>query len=209
MLTQTAGENVSPMKLTPDNSILVLMDHQTGLTPAVKTIDQETYRKNVLALVETAKIFNLPAVITASGTEGPGGPVWPGIRATLPGAPIIDRATVNPWDDESFVASIRKAGRKNLIMAGVTADTCLAFSALSAISEGYEVYAVMDASGSSCTLAEQAAIAGMSRAGIVTTTWVPVAAAMQSHLLGESDCVSCKLMGHRLGPYGYLLNKYL
>src|SRR5690606_9057425 len=116
----------------------------------------------VTGLVKFAKAFNLPAVITTSASDGPNGPVLPVITQTLPNAPVIHRpGEINAWDNAEFVAAVEKTGRKKLIVAGVSTEVCVAFVALSAINAGYDVYAVIDASGTWNKLVQEVAVARM------------------------------------------------
>jgi nicotinamidase-related amidase len=168
---------MSYQRLTPDNAALLMVDHQTGLANGVQTQSPAVFLNNVKALATLGKVYNLPTIITTSAADGPNGPVMPVVTSLLPEATVVHRpGEVNAWDNQEFVAQVKKTGRKKLLIAGISTDVCLAFAALSAVNAGYEVYAVLDASGTWDQLVEQAAIARMVQAGIVPITWCAVGA---------------------------------
>lgn len=157
---------------TPADSALLLIDHQTGTMQLIKNIPLEAAKRNTLALAKTARILNLPVVLTSSQEENLQGPLLPELRDLLPDAfaARVKRAgIVNAWNDPKFVAAVEKTGRKNLIMAGVTTDVCLVYPTISAVRAGYNVQAVMDASGSPFDLSEEMSRRRMEREGVVLT----------------------------------------
>ena len=157
---------------TPADSALLLIDHQTGTMQLIKTIPLEAVKRNTLALAKTAKILNIPVVLTSSQEENQQGPLIPELEQILPDefAARVKRAgIVNAWNDPSFVAAVKKTGRKNLIMAGVTTDVCLVFPSISAVRDGFSVQAVMDASGSPFDISEEMSRRRMENEGVVLT----------------------------------------
>ena len=139
-------------RLDKDNAAVLLVDHQAGLLSLVRDIDPDRFKNNVLALADLAKFFNLPTILTTSFEQGPNGPLVPELKALFPDAPYIARpGQINAWDNEDFVKAIKATGRKQIIIAGVVTDVCVAFPTLSAIAEGFEVFVVTDASGTSVT----------------------------------------------------------
>ena len=162
--------------LTTDNAVLAMIDHQTGLLANVRDIQPETLRKNINGLTNMAKTAGIPSVVTASMQEGPNGPVSSEITNVL-GTDVINRAgEINAWHSPEFKAAIEATGRKKIIMAGIVTDVCLMFPALSAVAEGYDVYAVIDASGTWDEVTRDAAMLRMSQAGVKVTTWASVLA---------------------------------
>ncbi len=154
-------------QLTPDNATMLLIDHQVGtMAFGITDLDSVNLKNNALWLAEAAKIFQLPTILTTSNPDGANGPLFPELIEMLPDAPIIDRVIINAWDDPNFVAKVKETGRTKLIMAGVTTDVCLTFPAISAVKDGYDVYAVMDASGTVNQQAMFAAMFRMSQAGV-------------------------------------------
>lgn len=131
------------VRLDKDNAAVLLVDHQTGLLSLVRDIDPDKFKNNVLALADLAKYFNLPTILTTSFEDGPNGPLVPELKETFPKAPYIARpGQINAWDNEEFVKAVKATGKKQLIIAGVVTEVCVAFPALSAIAEGYEVFVV-------------------------------------------------------------------
>jgi nicotinamidase-related amidase len=164
-------------RLTPHNTALLMVDHQTGLANGVQTQSPVDFVNNIKALAHWGKLYALPTIITTSAADGPNGPIMPALAGLLPDATIVHRpGEVNAWDNAEFVAAVEKLGRKKLLIAGISTEVCLALVALSARAAGYEVYAVIDASGTWNKRVEQAAIARMVQAGIVPITWVAVGA---------------------------------
>jgi len=196
--------------LTPDNSAMVLVDHQTGISNGVADMSQTEFQNNVLALAKTARMFDLPTVITTSAVDGPNGTLLNTVTQTLPNAPIIHRpGQINAWDCEELVDAVKKTGRKKLIMAGVSTDVCLTFAALAAIKDGYEVYGVMDASGTWSQLVAQTAMMRMVQAGVIPMTWVAVAAELQNDWRNPTGEELAKIMGEHLPFYGNVISSFL
>jgi nicotinamidase-related amidase len=157
---------------TPADSALLLIDHQTGTMQLIKNIPPDVAKRNTIALAKTAKILNIPVVLTSSQEQNLQGPLLPELEQILPDAfaARVKRAgIVNAWNDPNFVAAVKKTGRKNLIMAGVTTDVCLVYPAISAVREGFNVQAVMDASGSPFDISEEMARRRMENEGVVLT----------------------------------------
>src|SRR5262245_54751552 len=154
--------------LTPDNAALLMVDHQTGISNGVADQSLPEFTNNVMALAKVGKLFKLPTVFTTSADDGPNGPLLPGLTDILPDAPIVRRpGEINAWANADFVAAVKKTGRKKLIVAGVSTEVCVAFVALAALREGYDVYAVI-------------AVRRMVQAGVVPMTWIGVAAELQA-----------------------------
>lgn len=157
---------------TSENSTLLLIDHQVGTMRLIQNLPLERAMANTIALAHTAKILNMPVVLTSSQEGNVQGPLIPELAEILPAAfaaRIQRTGLVNAWDDARFKAAVEATGRKHLIMAGVTTDVCLVFPALSAVAEGYAVQAVLDASGSPYDISEKMARQRMA-AGRVTLT---------------------------------------
>jgi nicotinamidase-related amidase len=135
-------------RLDKSQAAMLLVDHQAGLLSLVRDIEPDKFKNNVLATADLAKYFDLPTILTTSFEDGPNGPIVPELKETFPNAPFIARpGQINAWDNADFVDAIKATGRKQLIIAGVVTEVCVAFPALSAIEEGYDVFVVADASG--------------------------------------------------------------
>lgn len=157
---------------SPTDSALLLIDHQLGTMKLIKNIPLDVVKRNTLALAKTAKILNIPVVLTSSQEQNVQGPLLPELEQILPAAfaARVQRAgIVNAWNDTNFKKAVEATRRRNLIMAGVTTDVCLVYPAISACREGYQVQAVMDASGSPYELSEDMSRRRMEREGVVLT----------------------------------------
>jgi nicotinamidase-related amidase len=169
----TEAAYVMSGQFTPDNSALVLIDHQVGTLQFVHTMSPETSLQNAIMLAKAAKAYGMPVVLTTSQEDHPQGPTAPALQEALPEAyknRVKRTGIVNAWADPNFSAAVRATGRKKLIMAAVTTDICLIFPAISAVQEGFEVLAVLDASGSSFDVQEELARRRMATAGVMLTT---------------------------------------
>jgi nicotinamidase-related amidase len=132
-----------------------------------------------VGLAKAAKIFKIPTILTTVAAKTFSGPLVPQIQAVFPDQKPIDRTSMNSWEDKNFVAAVEKTGRKKLVIAALWTEVCLAFPALGAIKDGYEVYAVVDASGATTLEAHNAAIQRMIQAGVIPVTWVQVLCELQ------------------------------
>ncbi|MBY0263403.1 MAG: isochorismatase family protein [Phycisphaerales bacterium] len=161
------------------DSAMLLIDHQVGTMQLIKNLPLDRVRANTLALAKTAKILGLPIVLTSSQEEMLQGPLIPELVALLPeeNKVRVKRAGIaDAWSDRNFVRAVEATGRRNLIMAGVTTDVCLVFPAINAVAAGYNVQAVMDASGSPYEVSEELARRRMAANGVVLTATVTIIA---------------------------------
>ena len=164
-------------RLTPDNAALLLVDHQVGLFTGVRDIPVAELTHNVVGLAKAARVLGVPTIVTATSPEM-WGPTIPELTQALPGISIINRTTVNAFDEPRFAKAVEALGRKKLIIAGVSTEVCLALPAIHATGIGYDVYAVIDASG---TFSETKRITGLLRmvqAGVVVTDYSTVGVEM-------------------------------
>ncbi|THV12668.1 isochorismatase family protein [Rhizobium rhizophilum] len=157
--------------LDPNDTVILLLDHQTGLFQTVKDIDIAELRRNVTMLAKLAALLDIPVITTASEPNGPNGPLMPEIHELAPHAKYVGRkGEVNAWDNADFVETVRATGRKTLIMAGVWTSVCVMFPALDARAAGFQVYAVIDASGDPSELISRTTLARFVQGGVVPTT---------------------------------------
>jgi nicotinamidase-related amidase len=157
--------------LDPSDTVILLLDHQTGLFQTVKDISVAELRANTVALAKLATLLKIPVITTASEPNGPNGPLMPEIHQFAPHAVFVPRkGEVNAWDNEDFVKTVRATGRKTLIMAGVWTSVCVMFPALDAKAAGFNVYAVIDASGDPSDTVSRTTLARFTQAGVVPTT---------------------------------------
>ena len=157
--------------LNPNDTALLLLDHQSGLFQVVKDIDVDDLRRNTTMLAKMATLLKIPVITTVSEPNGPNGPQMPELREAAPQAIFVPRnGEVNAWDNENFVKTVRDLGRNTLIMAGVWTSVCVMFPALDAKAAGFKVYVVIDASGDPSELASRTTLARFAQAGVVPTS---------------------------------------
>lgn len=157
--------------MNAEDSVLLLLDHQSGLFQTVKDITVAELRANVMALARIATLLKLPVITTASVPDGPNGPLMPETAKLAPHAVYVPRhGEVNAWDNDNFVKAVRDTGKKTLIMAGVWTGVCVMFPALDAKAAGFNVYAVIDASGDPSEMVSRTTLARFVQSGIVPTT---------------------------------------
>ena len=163
-------------RLDKNDVAVLLVDHQTGLFSLVHDFTPDEFKNNVLALADSARYFKLPTILTTSFETGPNGPLFPELKALFPDAPYIARpGNINAWDNPEFVAAVKATGKKQLLIAGIVTEVCVAFPALSAREAGYEVFVVTDASGTFNMTTRDAAWARMTQAGCQLMSWFGVA----------------------------------
>lgn len=197
-------------RLTAENTALLMVDHQSGLVNGVTDFTPVEFKNNVLALAKVGRMFNLPSVITTSAADGPNGPLMSGITDILTDAPVIHRpGEINAFDNKDFADAVAATGRKKLLVAGVSTEVCVAFVVMSALELGYDVYPVLDASGTWNKLVGEAATQRMIQGGAVPVTWVGVAAELQKDWRNASGQELAEVMGEHLPFYNNLFSSYM
>lgn len=156
--------------LTPDNCALMLIDHQAFQFAGMQSHDGQTVINNVVGLAKTAKLFNVPTLLTTV-IEERGGYLLKQLQDVFPEQKPLDRTFINTWEDERAVDWVKKTGKKKIVIAGLWTEVCVAFPVIQALGEGYEVYFVTDACGSVSLEAHNMAIQRMVQAGGVPLTW--------------------------------------
>jgi nicotinamidase-related amidase len=166
--------------ITPKNAAFVLIDYQPSQFSTVRSMAPDLLLKNIVSTVKTVKTFGLPIVhSTVNVASGQVGPTVPELAALLGDYPSIDRTTVNSWEDVDFVAAVRATGRRKLIFCALWTEVCMAFPALDALREGYEIYPVVDAIGGTSIEAHRAALERVVQAGAQPISWVSLACELQ------------------------------
>lgn len=160
--------------LTPDNCVVALIDHQPQMLFGVTSIDRQTLINNVVGFAKAARIFDVPLVLSTVETKSFSGNLWPQLQAIYPEQTPIERSTMNSWDDKNFVAAIEKTGRRKIVLAGLWTQVCVAFPAIQALHDGYEVYVVEDLCGDLNESIHAAAMRRVEQAGAKPTTWIQV-----------------------------------
>ena len=166
--------------ITPENSALIIIDYQPSQVAAVRSMDTSLLLKNMVSTAKLAKVFGLPIVhSTVNVASGRQKPTVPELAAVLDGNAPIDRTSLNSWEDADFVAAVRSTGRRKLIFCALWTEICLAFPALDALREGFEVYPVVDAIGGTSVEAHRAGLERVIQAGAHPISWVSLACELQ------------------------------
>ena len=161
--------------LTPHNSQLIIIDQQPQMAFGVQSIDRQVLKNNVVALAKSAKVFKVPTTITTVETEGFSGHTYPELLAVFPENKILERTSMNSWDDQNVRDALAANGRRKVVVAGLWTEVCNLMFALDAMREGqYEIYMVADASGGTSVEAHKYAMDRMVQAGVVPVTWQQV-----------------------------------
>lgn len=196
-------------RLSKDDAVLLLVDHQAGLISLVQDFSPNEFKNNVLALSACGKYFDLPTILTTSFEEGPNGPLVPEIKEMHPAAPYIARpGNINAWDNDDFVNAIKQTGRRQLILAGVVTEVCVAFPALSAVEQGYDVFVVTDASGTFNPVTRDAAWLRMQNAGVQLMNWFGIACELHRDWRNDVEGLGA-LFSNYLPNYRNLMTSYV
>ncbi|MCL1125442.1 isochorismatase family protein [Shewanella surugensis] len=194
--------------LTSDNAVLTMIDHQVGLLVSCRDQDPHLMTENIKGLCSLARTVGLPTITTASLSDGPNGPIMPEIIDIL-GDKVIEReGEINAWKNAQFKQAVEATGRKKIIMAGIVTDVCLMFPAISAVEEGYDVYAVVDASGTWNKVVADAAIHRMTQAGVKVATWASVLAELMEDWRSEHGMALGGLLAEHTS-YRWVYNNFL
>ena len=157
--------------LTSQNAALILVDHQVGLMTGVRDYSTGELKHNVVALAKASKALKLPIVVATTARDSMWGPTIPELVEALPGIQIIDRSSVNAFDDVRVASAIEATGRKKLIFAGISLEVCAAFPAMTAVAKGLDAYGAVDASGTFSETKRQAGILRMLQAGVIVSDY--------------------------------------
>jgi nicotinamidase-related amidase len=180
--------------LTSANAALVLVDHQVGLMTGVRDYSTGELKHNVVALAKAAAELKLPIVVTSTARDSMWGPTIPELVQALPGIDIIDRASVNAFDDARVASAIKATGRQKLIFAGISLEVCAAFPAISAVARGYDAYVAVDASGTFSRTKLEAGLLRMQRAGVIVSDYATLMAEiLADNSRAEADLVFAAL----------------
>ncbi len=196
------------VRLDRDNAAVLLVDHQSGLINITRDFNPDQLKNRVIGLADLAKFFNLPVVLTTSFEDGPNGPIIPELKERFPDAPYIARpGQINAWDNEDFVKAVKATGKKQLIIAGVVTEVCVAFPALSALEEGFEVFVVADASATFDEISRQTALDRVQAAGGQILTWFAAAGELQRDWRYDVEGFA-GILGPHIAPYSNLIQSY-
>jgi nicotinamidase-related amidase len=179
MTSQPIRDQLGDHLLTPANSALLVIDYQPSQIAAVRSIDHDLLLKNIITTVKIANLYGVPVVHSTINVANGQGPTLPGLAEELAASPPIDRTQINSWEDVEFLEAVRATGRRKLIICALWTEVCMAFPALDAIREGYEVYPVVDAIGGTSPEAHRAGIERTVQAGGKPIGWVSLACELQ------------------------------
>lgn len=195
--------------IDPQDAVMLLIDHQSGLFQLVRDMEFPVLRANAAALAKLAYLAKIPTFTTASVPDGPNGPLIPEIHQNNPNAIYIPRTgQINAWDNPAFVKAIKETKRKTLIIAGTLTSVCMSFPALSAVTEGYKVFTVIDASGNWSKMATDITIARMTQAGVIPTDTFAVLGELMSTWNRPDAMDFASVMVDLLPPYRALMDSY-
>jgi nicotinamidase-related amidase len=190
--------------LTPQNSQLIFIDHQPQMAFGVQSIDRQVLKNNVVGLAKAARVFTIPTTLTTVETSSFSGHTYPELLDVFPGQPILERTSMNSWDDQKVRDALAANGRKKVVVAGLWTEVCNTTFALCAMLEGdYEIYMVSDASGGTSKEAHDMAMLRMVQAGVVPVTWQQVLLEWQRDWARrETYDAVIKIVTEHSGAYG-------
>lgn len=196
--------------IDPKDAVMLLIDHQSGLFQLVRDIDQPVLRSNAIALAKVARLAKVPTFTTASVPDGPNGPLIPELHQVNPEAVYIPRTgQINAWDNPAWVKAIEATKRKTLIIAGTLTSVCMSFPALSALTAGYKVFCVVDASGNWSKMATDITLARVTQAGAMPTdTFAVLAELMGTWNRPDAMEFAGIMVEHIVPPYRALMESY-
>jgi nicotinamidase-related amidase len=196
--------------LTADNSALILVDHQIGLMTGVRDYETGELKRNVVSLAKAAKVLRVPIIVTTTARDSMWGPTFPELVEVVGPERIIDRASVNAWDDPKVAAAIEATGRKKLIFAGVSLEVCAAFPAITSLGKGYDAYVAVDASGTFSQTKREVGLLRMQQAGVILSDYGTLmieilkdnASPLAATVYDALDMAWAKLVGQLAKAYG-------
>ena len=196
--------------LTSQNAALVLVDHQVGLMTGVRDISTGELKHNVIGLAKAAKLHNLPIIVTTTARDAMWGPTFPELVEALPGIEIIDRSTVNAFDDPRVSRAIEATKRKKLIFAGISLEICAAFPAITAVGKGLDAYVAVDACGTFSATKREVGLLRMLQAGVIVSDYASLMVEILKDnsrpdagaIYGAMDMPWAKLVGQIAHAYG-------
>lgn len=195
--------------IDPANAAMLLIDHQSGLFQTVKDMPMTTLRAHATALAKMATLAKLPVITTASVPQGPNGPLIPEIHQYAPHAQYVARrGEINAWDNPDFVAAVKATGRRQLIIAGTITSVCMAFPSIAAAADGYQVFAVIDASGTYSKMAQEITLARVVQAGVVPMDTAAVASELQRTWHRDDAQAWAQIYTMIFPPYQLLIESY-
>ncbi len=196
--------------IDPNDAVMLLIDHQSGLFQTVKDMPMTELRANAVTLAKVATLARIPVITTASVPQGPNGPLIPEIHDNAPHAKYVARkGEINAWDNPDFVAAVKATGRGTLIIAGTITSVCMAFPSIAAVHDGYKVFAVIDASGTYSKMAQEITLARIVQAGVVPIDTAAVCSEIQKTWHREDAQKWAAAYSTVFPPYQLLIESYV
>jgi nicotinamidase-related amidase len=212
MTTPASPANFNGQKpiIDPNDAVMLLIDHQSGLFQTVGDMPMPELRARAAALAKMASLCEIPVITTASVPQGPNGPLIPEIHENAPHAKYVARrGEINAWDNPDFVAAVKATGRKTLIIAGTITSVCMAFPAIAAVHDGYKVFAVVDASGTYSKMAQEITLTRIVQAGVVPMDTAAVASELQKTWHRKDAQEWAEVYTKVFPPYRLLIESYM
>jgi nicotinamidase-related amidase len=179
MTSTPVRDQIGDQLITPENSVLAVIDYQPSQIETVRSMDHDLLLRNIISTVQVAKVFDVPIVHSTINVANGQGPTLPGLAEELSEYPPIDRTAINSWEDVEFLEAIRATGRRKLILCALWTEVCMTFPALDALREGWEVYPVVDSIGGTSSEAHRAGVERTVQAGGRPIGWVSLACELQ------------------------------
>jgi nicotinamidase-related amidase len=180
MASQSMRNPANDHLITSKNSVLLIIDYQPIQVGSIASMERQTLVTNIVSVAKTAKLYDVPVILsTVNVKTGKNQPTIHPLKSVFPETQEIDRTSINAWEDEDFVAAVKRTGRKKLLIAALWTEACLTFPTLDAIKEGYEVYPIVDAIGGTSVEAHRAALTRVEQAGAVPISWVQLICELQ------------------------------
>ncbi|NEC67746.1 hydrolase [Streptomyces sp. SID9727] len=193
----------SPDLLTPDNAMMLFVDHQPQMFFGAASADRAGVINATVGLAKSARVFDVPVVLSTVAAESFSGPILPQLLDVFPKHGVIDRTSMNAWEDAALVEAVKATGRSKIILSGLWTEVCLVLPALSALGQGYEVYVVADASAGVTAESHEHAMQRMTAAGAVPVTWLQVLLELQRDWArGETYAATLDVVKEHGGAYG-------
>lgn len=209
-MSTPANFNGARPVIDPDNAAMLLIDHQSGLFQTIGDMPFTSVRAHATALAKMATLARIPVITTASVPQGPNGPLIPEIHEAAPHAQYVARkGEINAWDNPEFVAAVKATGRRQLIIAGTITSVCMAFPSIAAVADGYQVFAVIDASGTYSKMAEEITLARVAQAGVVPMDTAAVASEIQRTWNRDDALQWAEVYTNIFPNYQLLIESYL
>ena len=209
-MSTPANFNGARPVINPDDAVMLLIDHQSGLFQTIRDMPFTEIRANATTLAKVATLAKIPVITTASVPQGPNGPLIPEIHQYAPHAKYVARkGEINAWDNPEFVAAVKATGRKQLIIAGTITSVCMAFPSIAAVHEGYQVFAVVDASGTYSKMAQEITLARIVQAGVVPMDTAAVCSEVQKTWHRDDAQQWAEAYSAVFPPYSLLIESYM